>query len=320
MRRAQSFTETDQGNEQTCSLHMVSRLFVHNIVKPDICPLEYRGEIIPPNRDTEFTSECSFLLETEITNDLSLLNPDICGGIRKYFSTLMYLYAYYSILEKVPHVVCNGSSDIENLGILNKCIYDQDVPAVFSDIQVHDIHIILDTLPKMYASLFQVLPPPKKSSQAPILNGIDGYRSRLFMQLCTNNDLYIGVLLSKKKGKGHSLIISHFEDDVVTFKNSWGQGTDDVPLKQLRGPHYQLSAVDNFRDTVVDMNTPVDRLYYLGTRPLAQLYHDVGKKLEDLSPPHLREVTRRSARRVGKTRTSHIKASSTQNRRSRVSA
>ena len=68
------------------------------------------------------------------------------------------------------------------------------------------------------------------------------------------------------------------------------------------------------------MNKPISKLYYLGTQPFYQMYSDAGKNFEELSPPHLREVTRRSARRVGKTRTSHIKASSTQNRRSRVSA
>ena len=303
---------------------MISRLFVHNIVKPDVCPLEYRGKIIPPNTDPEFTSECYFLLDTEGTPDLRSLNPEICGGIRKYFSTLMYLYAYYSILDKVPHAVCSGSFDHNNFQHLKRCIYDQDVPSIFSYTHVQDIHIILDILPEMYFHLLKVLPPPKKSSFPPILNGIDGYRSRLFMELCTKNDLYIGVLLAKKKGKGHSLLISHYEDDIVTFKNSWGQGSDVVPLKQLRGPQYQLSTAEKFHDqtyvTPFDMNMPVLNLYYLGTQPLTQMYLDAGKKFEDLSPPHLKDITRRSARRVGRTRTSHITPSSTQNRRSRASA
>jgi len=322
MKRAPSFTETNQGQEGTCSLHMISRLFVHNIVRPDICPLEYQDKIIPPHTDSEFTSDCSYLLDTEDVVQLTTLVPASCGGIRKYFSTLMYLYAYHSILDIVPHAVCDGSFDYENFTILKRCIHDRYIPLPFSRDHTRDILFILDTLPEMHFHVLKVLPPPKKSRFPTILNGIEGYRARLFMKLCTQQELYMGALLSKKLGEGHSIIISHYDEPTqsVTFKNSWGNALDVISLKNFRGPQYKLSAIDVEHFFEVPMNKPISKLYYLGTQPFYQMYSDAGKNFEELSPPNLRGITRRSARRVGQTRTSHIKASSTQNRRSRASA
>ena len=50
-RRSMSTTVSHQGQNPTCSFHMTARLFVRNVVLPDILPM---GEV-PPYREDEFT-------------------------------------------------------------------------------------------------------------------------------------------------------------------------------------------------------------------------------------------------------------------------
>jgi len=329
MRRAPSFTDPDQGGEETCSAHAISRLFVHNIVQPDICPLEYKGRVVPPAE--EITSDCSFLLKTEGGKPrLNNLNPHTCGGIRKYFSTLMYLYSYYSILEENPDIVCTGGFDSENFLILQNCVYGQTIPKIFDGRTecIEDIQTILDIVPSLHFSKFYIVMPPKLAHSEMEFNGIEGYRADLFMKLCTQNNLYIGATIRKKRNDGHSMVISDYDpaERTITFKNSWGNEEDVIPIHAFRGPHYTLGK--KFTDYVmkesdeydVKLNAPIRFLFYLGPKPIQQLYTEAGLRFYDPSPVKLRKVTRSSARRVGSTRTSHIRssASSTQTRRSRA--
>jgi len=304
MKRASSFTEPDQGEEGTCTLHMISRLFVHNIVKPDICPLEYKGRTIPPH-EGEFTSECSFLLKTEGRPSFAKLNPHTCGGIRKYFSTLMYLYAYYSIVEEKPDSLCEGGYAHENFSIVRTAVQNKTIPSLLEP-YARDIHLILDILPDMYFTTLKVELPPKKSSSIWAFSGIDGYRAHLFMKLCTLHHLYMGAFIQKKKTDGHSIVLSKYdwEERTVTFKNSWGNGEDVVPINKFKGPHYTLGK-QNIED--VDITSPLRYLFYMGETPLQTMYAASNRDIHETSPVRLLNVTRSAARKVGTSRTSHIR-------------
>ena len=128
MRRSSSITRSNQGSEPTCSLHTIARLFVRNIIQPDICPLTYHGHVIPPFDKPMFKSSCDGLLWTERELDIEQLNPEKCGGIRPYLSTLMYLYAYYCILNHHPESACIGSYMNTNMVTLGECIEKNYIP------------------------------------------------------------------------------------------------------------------------------------------------------------------------------------------------
>ena len=309
MRRSHSFTPTDQGSEGTCELHMFARLFVRNIVQPDVCHLVYKGEVIPPEVG-DMTIECTDYLKTQggITR-VTFLSPDDCGGVRHYISALMYLYVYYSILNHSPDAVCLGTFTRENIKWLSQCIRTYYIPPQLSE-KDEDIQMMLRTNQHFHATIFEINFSSILSSDPLVFNGIDK-RCRLFLKRCTEQHMYVGATIKIKHQDGHSFVISSMDRDGIDVKNSWGVDIDYLPFADLQGPHYVLKQTTSLsyeqRYTMgldedddppiqdVPMNAPIRNLYYVGRRPWTDL--DI-----KLSPSPIRTPRRTPARRIGKSR------------------
>jgi len=186
MKRSVSYNEPNQGKENTCALHTLARLFVHNIIQPDVCPLTYHGEVIPPHEEDTFTSQCGDLLNTYLPLDMDRLTPESCQGVRYYISTLMYLYVYHCILEEYPQVACNGAAMKYAGETLKECVINKHIPAILAS-KAEDILMMLPDY--MYTQIFAMNHSAKQSDHPLIFNGLEDPRYRRFMSLCSRSNL-----------------------------------------------------------------------------------------------------------------------------------
>lgn len=311
MRRSHSFTTVDQGTEGTCELHMFARLFVRNIVQPDVCHLQYEGNVVPPHVG-DMTIECNEYLDTQGgLSSTTFLVPEKCGGIRHYISALMYLYVYYSILNHSPDATCKGTFTHENIKVLTQCIRTYYIPPQLYT-KKEDVRMMLRTNQRFYATVFDINLSSKLSSDPLVFNGLDK-RCRLFLKRCTEQDMYVGATIRLKQQDGHSFVISAIDRDGISVKNSWGIDMDYIPFANLQGPHYVMKqtnplsyeerytmGLDEDDEPEIkenSMNAPIRNLYYVGRQPWTTL--DVR-----LSPSPIRTPRRPPARRVGPSRKS----------------
>lgn len=310
MRRSHSFTIVDQGTEGTCELHMFARLFVRNIVRPDICNLRYEGKVIPPEVG-DMTIECHEYLETQGgLPPITFLVPENCGGIRQYISTLMYLYVYYSILNHSPDATCKGTFTHENIKVLTHCIHTFYIPPQLSA-KKEDIRMMLSTNQRFYVTVFDINLSSKLSSEPLMFNGFDK-RCRLFLKRCTEQHMYVGATIRLKREDGHSFVISAIDRDGIDVKNSWGVDLDYIPFADLQGPHYvmkqttSLSYEERYNMGIDEdepeikhniITAPLRKLYYVGRHPWTDLDLRV-------SPSPTRTPRRPPARRIGSLRKS----------------
>lgn len=287
MRRSFSVTRSNQGSEQTCSLHTIARLFVRNIIQPDVCPLTYQGRSVPPFDKPVFRSRCEELLETYYEFEIDRLSPERCGGIRPYISTLMYLYAYYSILNHHPESACIGAYMNANMVTLGKCIQDNYIPPQLESKQ-EDIDMVMANDFEVHFTQFSMNP---KSSKPFSFYGPEDPRFLTLLQRCSEENLYVGIHLGKRGEHGHSVVISDYnkETNRVFIKNSWGFVLDEVPATSLKGPMTSLQSDKG----MIDINWPIQLVFYLGTHPVT-----------DFDLTSLRVPTHLPAQRVGTVRKS----------------
>lgn len=309
MKRINSYNEPNQGNENTCAPHTLSRLFVHNIIQPDICPLTYHGEEIPPHERDTFTSQCGDLLNTEHPLDVERLNPESCQGVRYYISTLMYLYVYHCILEEHPDASCDGINMSTANRVLKDCLQRKHIPATL----LSKSDDILMMLPEdMYTQIFAINYSAKLSDHPMIFNGLDDPRYRTLMSLCAKSDLYNGLILKKKDVLGHALVVSDYnaQTNKYTIKNTWGIAIDEVPGSRFKGPHYKLDhAIDEEDYASVTMNDPIKGVFYMSTYPWQQLFIQAGYHPYKPFRSTTVKPSRKSARKVGDVRVSTRSAS-----------
>ena len=296
MRRSFSITRSNQGSEQTCNLHTLARLFVRNIIQPDICPLTYHGSVIPPFDKPVFRSKCDELLDTYYEFEIDRLSPERCGGVRLYLSTLMYLYAYYSILNHHPESACIGSSMNRNMDTLDECIHEKYIPPQLESKKA-DIDMVMSNDFKIHFTQFSM-----NSESSSSFYGPEDPRFLKLLECCSEENMYVGIYIGKRGKYGHTLVISDYKKETnrIFLKNSWGFMLDDIPATSLKGPMLSLQS----NKGMLNINWPIQFVFYLGTHPVT-----------DFNLTSLRLPTRSPARRVGTVR----KSRSSQSRKSRRS-
>ena len=302
MKRSASYNEPYQGRENTCALHTLSRLFVHNIIQPDVCPLTYHGEEIPPHEHDTFTSQCGDLLNTELPLDVDRLNPESCKGVRYYISTLMYLYVYHCILEEYPDAPCDGANIRDTSLTLKECLQRKHIPAILAS-KADDILMMLPEY--LYTQVFVMNYSAKLKNHPLMFNGLEDSRYRTFMSLCAKSNLYNGLILKKRDVIGHVLVVSDYNapTNTYTIKNSWGIAIDKVPGSRFKGPHYKLDhAIDEEEYASVTMNDPIKGVFYMSTYPWEQLFINAGYHPYEPFRTFTVKPTRTVARKVGDVR------------------
>jgi hypothetical protein len=302
MKRAKSYSEPNQGNENTCALHTLARLFVHNVIQPDVCPLTYQGEEIPPNEHDSFTSQCGDLMTVRDDFDPEQLTPDTCGGVRYYISTLMYLYAYHCVHEQFPDVACDGANLQGASSALLSAIQQQHIPPILIS-KEEDIRRMLPSY--IYVHVFAMHHTTRVASHPHVFNGLDDLRYRAFMDLSTKADMYTGLILKKRGVMGHVLTVAGYSarENMYTLKNTWGLALDKLHGDKLKGPHYELDKAINEEDYVsVEMNDPVRGVVYMGIAPWEQLFIQAGYHPYKPFPVYPVKPTRTPARKVGEVR------------------
>jgi hypothetical protein len=309
MKRAKSYSEPDQGTSNTCALHTLARLFVHNVIQPDICPLVYHGEEIPPETDT-LTSQCGDMIHTP---EVERLTPEGCGGVRHYFSTLMYLYVYHCGLDHFPESVCDGAK----LSVVSHTFIDliqqKYIPPVLES-KTEDILMVLPS--HVYTTMFIMNHSAKQRDHPHVFNGFEDFRYRTFMDLCTKSGLYVGMILMKKEQMGHVLVVSEYtpQTNMYTIKNTWGMPIDKLHGSELKGPHYHLDKSIGEEDYIpIVMNDPIRGMFYMSTYPWEQMFIKAGFHPYERWVSKPNQPTRKSARKVGDVR---VKTKSVSRRKS----
>lgn len=261
--------------------------------------LTYQGEDVPPFDSPVFRSKCEELLETVYEFEVDRLSPDKCGGVRPYISTLMYLYAYYSIFNHHPDSACLGAYMDTNMHTLGKCVQDYYIPPELES-KTDDINMVLMTNhAEIHFNQFSM-----NSESSSSFYGPDDPRFLMLLQRCSEEDMYVGIHLGKPGEPGHSLVISEYNPDTkqIFLKNSWGVTLDEINATSLKGPMISLQS-DTGR---ISINWPIRFVFYLGTHPIT-----------DFDLTSLRVPTHPPARRVGTVRMSTSRRSQSRRSQSR---
>ena len=226
-----SFTIIDQKYDPTCILHSLSRAGVRNVFQPDVCSLVYHGKVIPPYVG-DMTSTCmEYLPIYPASLDISRLNPESCGGVRPYFSTLMYVYIYYSLLENYREVsyepISSGYQEL--ITILQVYIDSNLIPSLLRSKQ-DDILLMLQGQ-QIYLTHFDVQFTKKQSRDPFTFNGLEDKRCLDFLKTCFKRGVYVVAGSIRKSGfGGHIMILSGIDKKHnVEIKNSYGVPIDTIP-------------------------------------------------------------------------------------------
>lgn len=311
--RSHSFTIIDQGDDTTCILHSLSRAGVRNVFQPDVCSLVYHGQVIPPYVG-DMTSTCMEYLPTYPASlDISRLNPESCGGVRPYFSTLMYVYIYYSLLENFREVSFPSISSAyqELITILQVYIDSNIIPSLLRSKQ-DDIRLVLQGQ-QIYLTHFDVQFTKKQSRDPFIFNGLEDKRCLDFLKTCFKRGVYVVATSVLKKRAGHSLILSGIDKKYnVEIKNSYGVPIDTIPLSELASHNYKLTHrnplmtyEEQYEYGIDEDNTLYEEKKKYHHDPINHLWYISSVPYEEL------QIRRMPSRRVGTVRKGPIKSSST---------
>ena len=316
--RSHSFTIIDQKYDPTCILHSLSRSGVRNIFQPDVCSLVYHGQVIPPYVG-DMTSTCmEYLPIYPASFDISRLNPESCGGVRPYFSTLMYVYIYYSLLENYREVsyepISSGYQEL--VTILQVYIDSNIIPSLLRSKQ-DDILLMLQGQ-QIYLTHFDVQFTKKQSRDPFTFNGLEDKRCLDFLKTCFKRGVYVVAASEPKKGDGHSLILSGIDKKYnVEIKNSYGVPIDTIPLSELASHNYKLTQLvpfmtyeEQYEHGIDEDDTLYEETKKYHHRPINHLWYISSVPYEEL------QIRRMPSRRVGTVRKGPVKSSAT--RRSKL--
>lgn len=244
--RAPSLSRTyssqgDQGNEDTCALHAISNIFVHNIVGLDI----------------HLTDKCNDLLKTHIFFNMSIAEQQ--SAIKKCISStddkniimkiVMHIYIYCMIKNLVGGL---------NHGTPNTPIQSINFPNLIVDIQycimnnyVTEEFLKITSQFKPIYIQFMFLQLQKKSSDIIFVNikFVSGFKypdGTIKIEMNQNNvqnlkyfmsnNLYVGINARSLSNEtnGHAIIatktFTEKGEEGIIIKNSWGETSTNVAI------------------------------------------------------------------------------------------
>jgi hypothetical protein len=204
----------NQNAENTCTAHMITRLFIKNIFK-------LTGML---------NKNCNSFLHTDEFNkigpDFDVQEEDVsleklkeaCIDDESVLKLVMYLYIYFLIIEEYTYILTDG---------LNPYIFKTVIEHVTTKINEHYFPKNI----KQYETI--IIPFLVKTGKIKVNISFEDARTKIITPKFIDKiqSEYIGCSLYPAGNlRGHAVVIAHFHDGMLIIKDSYGVSNTEISV------------------------------------------------------------------------------------------